>query len=406
MRPLNKIIILVLGVILFEFILWSNLVKQEGIHIFYYREGTEIKDTMQLTILNRELRKLVPKKELATNLKIVTTLSQKQSEDFFQISDEYKQNLFDRLKRDYPDYRSFIDSLYQLGRLSNISIIVLNNKTGEIENCSFNHGSEKVFFDRNQEFRATDLYGYIMTFDKGKNLNDTFKVNPKAPAIFQIPGWITVSRSFTWIPGGNIMSHPYDYYPLSDWRSLEKKLDIDLDFSHYRPGRFSGIQTSLFDLIKTIATIQNNGESTQAIFIRNVKNERNGIVYSYQNIPGKRILSKQIVQNMKGLFKNYMTRGPGVGQYLKNGIVEDAFVFDCKKSEFTSWVVYVNDMYTFGLIENNVLRTIQNDYSIRRKERFKLSSILKNILYEMNLNRVKGENLQLIETFQEETIEL
>jgi hypothetical protein len=340
------------------------------------------------------LRKLLSKDELSSNLKIKTTISQKQSNDFFQISDTYKKGVLNRLKLNYPKHRFFLDSLYKQNRLSNISIIVMNNSNGEIENCSFNTGSPRTLFDPNQEFKATDLYGYILTFDKGKNLNDTFasEINRKAPQNYQIPSSVTVSGSFTRTLGGNIMSRPYDYYSISDWSALAKKLDINLDFSEYRPGRFSLIKTSLFDLVKTISIIQNNGESKVPIFIRSVQNERNQVIYSVKNPISKRILSEQVVQNMQGLFINYMTEGPGIKHYRSNGIIEDCFLFTGGNSDYNRWLIYTNHSYTFGLVETNVFRTGKNDYSIRRRERFMLSSIMKELLQKMHLNTVKGQN--------------
>ncbi|MGV3612804.1 MAG: hypothetical protein ACO1N0_17720 [Fluviicola sp.] len=386
--------------------------KKEIHHTFYYKEGTEIKNTTQLALLNMQLVKLVSKEDLNVNLKIKTTLSQKQSVDFFRISNDYKNTVLEHLKSNYPKHGSFLDSLHMKGRLSNISVIVINNKTGEVENCNSN--SQSALFDPNMEHRALEPYGYIMTFDKGKALNDTFAFNlnptntPKYSPIFQIPAGVTVSHSFIKVPGGggNIMLRPYDYYPLSDWKKLEKKLEIDLDLSEYRTGHFSWIKTSLFDLVKTISMIQNNGEGVNPVFIRSIRNETNNRIYTYKKSSNKRILSASTTQNMKQLFKNYMTQGPGIKHYRSNGIIEDCFFFSGRHGEHKNWLIYTNDLYTFGMVEYNILQTVENDYNIRRREKFKLSSMMKDILRKMNLNMEKGKNIQSLEIPEEVIIVL
>ncbi len=396
MKQLKTLTAVIASIALFEGILWTGLIQPGGIHTFYYREGTIIADSSQLTVLNRELRKVLPQRDLKNNLKITTTLSQKQSDDFLRISNQYKQQVLKNLLTNYPKHSSFLDSLHRKGRLSNISIIVLNNQTGAIENCRFAY-SEKALFAPNLEYRATDIYGYIMTFDKGKNLSDTLRKDYRTSSTHFFPGSVSVLRSFTWVSGGSIIPRPYDDYPLSDWKTLEKKLGVTLDLSEYQPGRFSGIRTSLFDLVKTIATIQNNGFLMNPLFIRKVKNNENTCIYSHRKSPGKKILSNKVTRNMKQLFHYYMTQGPGIRNYRKNGMIEDCFLYTGGNSDFSNWMIYTNDLYTFGLVEYNILQTMEHDYPIRRREHFKLSSMMKALLSGMHLNRVKGTNLKAIE---------
>jgi hypothetical protein len=367
--------------------------NKEVQHTFYYTNGKIIIDTNQLKVLDCELNSFLSKEELKENLKIYTSFSFKQKEDFQSISNRYKSYVLDTLKNVYPENVRFLDSLNKINRLSGITIISINNKTGEVENCAFNDGSANTIFENRLEHKAVHPYGYIMTFEKGKDVQDTYayEINQKLDDRYQMYRNYTVSQSFTVIPGGNIMIRPYYFYPRSDWESINNRLHLNLDLSEFHLGIVPPIKTSLYDLSKTISTIQNKGYYQKPLFIRKVKNSKEKVIYSAPTNQRKRILNELVVFKMKKLFDIYM-HGQGMIQYRKNGIIEDCFIYTGGIYEYANWCVYTGQDYTIGIIEYNQLRTNKHDYNInRRRERLKVSIILKDILRTLNQNKTKGK---------------
>lgn len=382
--------------------------NKEVKHTFYYTNGKIISDTNQLKVLDCELNSVLSKEELKEDLKIYTTFSSKQKNDFEIISTQYKSYVLDTLKKAFPENAHFLDSIHQINRLSNLSIISINNRTGEVENCAFNTTYTGAIFENQLEHKAVYPYGYILTFEKGKDLEDTFahEVNHKLDNHYKMNWNYTIGQSFTIVPGGNIMIRPYYFYPRSDWESVNKRLYLNLDLSEFHPRIMPTIKTSLFDLTKTISTIQNNGEYQKPFFIRKIYDSEEKVIYAAPKNKRKRILEISVVHKMKKLFNLYM-HGQGMIQYRKNGIIEDCFIYTGGMYDYVNWCIYSGQDYTIGIIEYNQLRTNELDYNIdRTREKLKVSIILKDIVGKLNQNNTKGEIFNQMNRIHKETDQL
>lgn len=356
--------------------------NKEANHTFFYTNGSIIRDTNQLKALNRELNSILSKQELNGDLKIFTSFSNKQNQEFARISKRYASYVLDTLKKTFPEKVRFLDSMNSINRLSNVSIICINNITGEVENCAFNHSSELSIFENRLEHKAIHPYGYIMTFEKGKEVDDTFayEVNQQLEDRFKMLTNYTVSESFRYIPSANVMIRPYYFYPRSDWERINQNMHLNLDLSEFEPRILPPIKTSLYDLTKTISTIQNRGDYQKPLYIRKVKNSQEKEIYTAPKNQRKRIIDVSVAQKMKTLFDHYM-KGQGKIQARKNGINEDCIIYTGDLYDFANWCVYSGKDYTIGIIEYNQLRMENHSSSMnRRKEKVKVSIMLKDIL--------------------------
>ncbi|MBI1837234.1 MAG: hypothetical protein HYR91_08225 [Flavobacteriia bacterium] len=369
--------------------------KEKSGNKYYYNNGQIIKDTNQIVLLELELKKIFPKNIKYQHFNIKTTLSKKYDLDFQKISDSYKKYVFDTLIKTYPHFSNYLDSLNKLNRVSQNAIIVLNNKSGQIENLAFNNSNKDAIYTNRIENKAIKPYGYILTFEKSKNLNDTYSesILSKVDKQYRSQNNYTVAQSFSIIPGGSIMLKPYCFYPKSDWENLKKRLDINLDLKHFRTGIIQSISisTSLYDLSKTISIIQNNGNKLTPLLIKSITTDKNKIIYKVKKQKNKKAINKSTVIKMKNLFDYYMKSGIGRAQIIKNGIIEDGFSYCGSQDDYLNWCIYSNENYTIGLIEFNSLRTNEFNENITRKEQIKVSYMLKEILKSLNCNKIEGE---------------
>ena len=368
-------------------------------HTFYYSDGNVISDTNQLKVLTSELNKTISSEQLEKDLKIYTCLSSKLNADFRKISTKYQGYVLDTLKKQYPEKIKHFDSLNLINNISRIATIVINNKTAEIENCAFNMNSQNAIFDNNLESKAIQPYGYIMAFEKGMNLHDTFnsEFNRKVD-MYKNPEDITVTKSFYMVPSGSIMSRPFNFYTKLDWENIEKKIILNLDLSEFQPGPFASIKTNLYDLTKTIFLIQNDGYYQRPILIKLVKNSDGTKIFSSSTVKKQKLLDDSVVKKMKMLFNDFMTLGQGRIHYKRNKIIEDCFFFTGSLHDYMNWSVYSNEKYTIGIIEYNYLNVNGSDIHIhRRREKLKVGLVVRDLLESLNSNNVIGENLKLIE---------
>lgn len=367
--------------------------KSKTTHSFVYTNGERMSDSNQIKVLERELLTLLSKDDLKQNLKIYTSLSKNQNDDFQSISERYRSYVLDTLKSIFPGKSSFLDSINQNYRLSNLGIVCINNRTGEVKNCAFNQCSSNVIFENRLENKAIHPFGYILTFQKGKELQDTFanEINQHVEEQFKVTRNYTVEQSFTMISSGKHMIRPYYFYSKSEWEKVSNQLHVNLDLSEFQPGIIPRIKTSLLDLTKTLATIQQNGVYRKPLFIRKITNMQGKVIYTTAKSTIKTVLDEKVVLKMKQLFNSYM-HGQGMIHYRKNGIFEDCFIFTGELSNDANWCIYSGQNYTLGIIEYNQIKSNSEDTKMNRnKEKLKVSLILKEVLKSLNQNKTKGE---------------
>jgi hypothetical protein len=380
-------------------------------HIFYYSEGEIINDTNQLNFLNQELKTMLSEQELDQSLQIYTHLSKKFNDDFQQITEKQRDTLLQSLKKILPHKAKVFDTLNIHHRIGNFSILVFNNKNQQLENIAFYQNSMRNLTEYMNQSKATQPYGYLMTFEKGKNLNDTYKdeINAKLKDGRKMIVDYTVAESFTQTSGANIIPKPYIFHPGSDWKELSKRLEVNLNLNDFKAGEFPSIKTNFFDLTKTISTIYSNGNQIQTNTITKIINARGKTIYRLQKKPKKQIIQRDVNNKMVQLFQQYMTTGKGNFHYRKKEIIEDGFIFRIEDVHVNQYI-YSNDTYTIGLLEIRPLRInriVDYETKIILEKIPKIHILIPAILKSLSYDRKEGENYKKWEDFnqsiQEET---
>ena len=309
--------------------------------------------------------------------------------------------LLDTLKKTYPKDSKSLDSIYRNHQLSKVSILVINNKNGEIENFSFSDISSERFKQNESNSRATRLYGYLMSFQKGISLKDSlisyYDFYTKKPVYQSI-----ITPFIVNFQNSGPKKYHFSKYSKNDWRKLNRQLHIQSEFKYLNSslGSLPNVHTNIYDLTQTFSVIQRNGLYQKPLMIRKIDSGGKNIYHLKNKVT--RIIDEKTISKMKKLLNILMTQGWGVENYRKNKIIEDCIIYHGSISDNERWKIYTTDKYSIGISEINLIyKNIRKNYqkfipkSIYRGTIYNL--LLSEILNGMNLNKVKGENLKQIE---------
>lgn len=365
--------------------------KNDPIITFYYTDGEIIKDTNQIRILKYQLDTLVTKENLQNDLVIKTTLHKKQNHIIHQELKKFYNHMNEEIKNDNPKCISEIDSLASSNNLLELYLIIINNHTGEIENYFSNNSYLEGIRSNRIRGRAIDLYGYQLCFQKGIHLTNTYNTFESNDILASENFTPTILESFYRMHSGISFNKPYRNYPKSDWISLNIKLGLRINLKNFHKGLHQkiSIETSLYDLTKTLYTITKEAQTQPLHLIRLITDSKGKKLYKYKAQIEKVQLDPIIFSNMKVLINKFQTDSFGRLLYLRYGINEDGLAFFNRFSQNINWLIYSNQNYTIGILQR--IHPIKKNYFVRTKRQWEYLTVLKHVLKGLKCNNASGK---------------
>lgn len=366
---------------------------------FYFSDGTEIKDTSELKFLNDELRKYETPNQKMEDVFVYTSLQKEFSEKTGKVLKDYNKTYWKELRKENKNQSKLIDSLNKLNRLFSLNVLVLNHVTGELVNLKSNNGYMSLMNVNKMQW--VKPMGFLLAFEKGINLEDLYiaeDVNfPNNKRTTSLKNAYCLSYPIA-------LSMPYKKYPKSAWGNLKERLELDLDLSHFTNDRWNSfsIDATILDVIKTFATISNNGSYRRPYFIKLIKNEKGKVIYKDKDVLKKNVIHSESNEKIKELLNLYML---GKGRvFYRNNIIENCYAVSVGGSSSLNFIVYSSEKYTIGI----EIRRHNYAYSLRKKNTEECFSVLNEVLQILDCNKTKGEVYRKINQTEkeEEQIEL
>ena len=319
-------VLLVLGIVL-------SCGQKKKVLVFHYSNGEVIKDSSKIRFLVQQLPVQLPEYDSTTSLDIQTYLDK----DIEQKVDGY----FRKNSR---------------GRVS--GMVVVNNQTGDVVYCNSNQLN--VYSQRLQMMK---MYGILLSFEKGVKLEDRFSWTGKYT---QKKYDSTISRLYRMSAPSLEYKYPFDTYSCSQWSEFLQKLDVSEDERDCADGEIFPryyFRTSLFDLVKTCALINQNGYTHAHNLFGTVKSAEGKVLHKAVLLKGK-LLKTETCTSAKKIMK----RDPFA-------VIEFSYpIFVFNGEEIRNGMVLSTKKYTIGFLSASK----SGSNGLVTKEIYSLASLLEN----------------------------
>lgn len=243
--------------------------KKAEIH-FLYSNGREIKDSIAIQFLTKQLLAQVPDYDSTKSQNIQTFLDP-------------------RIEREVNRYVA-ADSIKRLS-----TMVILENKTGNVVFCRNSEGVSVY----SQRLQMMKMYGILLSFEKGVKLTDTFSWIGKYTGDQHA---LSVTRLYRMSPPSLDYKYPFDEYSCSEWSAFLRQLDVSENERDCADGEIYPryyFRTSLFDLVKTGVLISQNGEASANNLFGTIKGTDGTILHKTPIVKGKRLKTDTCLSTKK-----------------------------------------------------------------------------------------------------------
>lgn len=286
--------------------------KKTEVH-FLYANGREIKDSVAIQFLTKQLLVQVPKYDSTKSQTVQTFL------------DPWIERIVNRYIA--------ADSIRRVS-----SMVILENKTGNVVFCRNSEGLSVY----SQRLQMMKMYGILLSFEKGVKLGDTFSWVGKYS---KERHKLSVTRLYRMSPPSLDYKYPFDDYSCSDWSAFLQKLDVSENERDCADGEIYPryyFRTSLFDLVKTGVLISQNGEASANNLFGTIKDANGTILHKPAFFKGKRLKKDTCISVRK-----IMKRDPF-------DVIEFSYpIFHYAHKEIRNGMILSTKKYTIGFLADS-----------------------------------------------------
>ncbi|WP_343632642.1 hypothetical protein [Fluviicola sp.] len=198
--------------------------------VFHYSNGRVIKDSTNIRLLTRQLLAQVPEFDSTKSQTIQTFLDPK-------MERSVNRYIGTNPKREVS------------------GMIILENQSGNV--VYWKNTEELSVYS--QRFQTMKMYGMLLSFEEGVKLTDHYSwIGKYSKRKYDS----TVARLYRMSAPSLEYRYPFDDYSCSQWSSFLQKLNVSENERDCADGEIYPryyFRTSLFDLVKTVALIHQNG---------------------------------------------------------------------------------------------------------------------------------------------------
>lgn len=238
-------------------VVFTSCTEKKEVH-FHYSDGTRIKDSTVIQFLAKQLPFQVKKYDSTLSLNVKTCLDRK-----------LEQKLKVYFRKDTSRKSS--------------AMVIMENKTGNVVYAQ-NSQHLSVY---SQRLQLMKMYGILLSLEKGVKLEDTFSWIGKYSGENHTS---TVARLYRMSPPSLDYKYPFDEYSCNEWSSFLQKLNVSEDERDCADGEIYPryyFRTSLFDLVKTCALINQNGVASANNLFGDIKTPGGKMVHTSTMVKGE-----------------------------------------------------------------------------------------------------------------------
>lgn len=312
---------------------FSSCTQKKEVH-FHYSDGTPIKDSTVIQFLAQQLPFQVKKYDSTLSLNVKTCLDRKL---------ERKLKVY--FRKDTSRKAS--------------AMVILENKTG---NVIYAQDSRNLSV-YSQRLQLMKMYGILLSLEKGVKLTDTYAWTGKYSGDKYER---TVSRLYRMSAPSLEYKYPFDDYSCSDWSAFLQKLNVSEDERDCADGEIYPryyFRTSLFDLVKTCSSINQNGVASANNLFGTIKTP-DGKVLHTAALVNQQVLKRETCLTAKMIMK----RDPF-------DLIEFNYpIFHYSQREIKNGMILSTKKYTIGFLASS--KSAKSGFVT--KEIYSLVSLLEN----------------------------
>ncbi|WP_343748659.1 hypothetical protein [Fluviicola sp.] len=263
---------------------------------YRYSNGEEIRDSLSVKLLHRQLKLKFPELDTTQSLDVKTFLDW--------------------------DLKGELDGLIQqTGEHRIPTMLVMDNETGKIV---YSKNSRELAADT-RRIGNTKLFGMLLSFEEGVKLSDTFSwVGKQSKREYAR----NIASLYRITPPSTDYTYPFDEYSCLQWAKFMDRIAVRYDDSVCFAGYPRFFSVSLMDLVKTCSLIQRNGSVTGIHLLDVVTDEegmesRLGIPSGFVLRPESCISVKKVLQPVRASKSiEFCYRfSVGMGRETRRGII-------------------------------------------------------------------------------------
>lgn len=323
---------------------------------YYYSNGTIIRDSSLIELLNKELVSLNIGN---SGSKIFCTLNPSESLEFF--TDSLRNLYVQSIRENNPDKLSFLDTMNQF-LLYDVGVVVYDNSTGNTIYRQEPKTRLKNLESMMGYGKSSRFLGMFLTMDKGFNIEDKYQAfqnwddsvkiyNEKNEVVdyWYNDGKRTMKRLFYLESGGEIPKFPYQEFVRNDWSEFASKLKIGIHSECLSSGSFCEIESNFIDLVESFMLVRNLGNKKNTSLVSKIIDSKGKVIY-VKKLKSETTVSHNTIDKMTQLLENNLKNG--TGQFFKKelNLTDECHIYWGQNQRDIGWVLYSDTNFTVGII--------------------------------------------------------
>lgn len=287
--------------------------------VCYYTDGTPITDSTHLNLIYRKLPNLLSQERIdSADIKIYTSLESNISNILTKETTRLQDSIYPYIEWKHRETKAQMDSLKTLNQFLNVSVVAIDNKTGQVVVHYSSKSRPKSDFVTNRGpiggMNKTLLYALAMQKE--------FTPNDRYPQMKQALGGgfdnmvpdSSIGRSFLRTFGISFGGTPSiglaQRYTDKQAYAFLYTLGLGHTESYYNPIFLFDAQLSLLDLTKTWSAFYNKGIRNEPTVINRIVDFKGKELYR-RKAQTKRVLDEETAEEMLHLLDYYTHLGRG-----------------------------------------------------------------------------------------------
>ncbi len=292
--------------------IFTSCSQKKEVH-FHYSDGIQIKDSTVIHFLANQLPVQVKNYDSTLSLNVTTCLDNR---------------IAQKLKVYFRK-----DTSRKSG-----AMVILDNKTGNVVYAQ-NSQSLSVYSQRLQTMK---MYGILLSLEKGVKLTDTFSwIGKYSKKKYDS----TVARLYRMSAPSLEYKYPFDNYSCSDWSTFLQKLNVSEDERDCADGEIYAryyFRTSLFDLVKTCSSINQNGFASTNNLFGKIKSSDGEVIHNAASVKVKVLKTETCIAA-----KKILKRDPF-------DLIEFSYpIFHYNQGEIRNGMILSTKNYTIGFLASS-----------------------------------------------------